>query len=92
MYSVSGVLGAVRKTPARLCRLLIGPTWSGTGDKRDEALAGGNGGRLGVQRLFVSHSFNFDQRRRPDTLRTAIATAFFCPTNTTSRFPRVTPV
>jgi hypothetical protein len=24
----------------------------------------------------LSHSFNFDQRRRPDTLRTAIATAF----------------
>ena len=26
------------------------------------------------------------------TLRTAIATAFFWPTNTTSRLPRVTPV
>jgi hypothetical protein len=24
-----------------------------------------------------SHSFNFDHRRRPETLRTAIATAFF---------------
>ena len=39
-----------------------------------------------------SHSFNFDHRRRPDTLRTAMATAFFCPTSTTSRLPRVTPV
>ena len=25
-----------------------------------------------------SHSFSFDQRRRPETLRTAMATAFFC--------------
>jgi hypothetical protein len=25
----------------------------------------------------ANHSFNFDHRRRPDTLRTAIATAFF---------------
>jgi len=39
-----------------------------------------------------SHSPSFDHRRRPETLRTAMATAFFCPTNTTSRFPRVTPV
>jgi hypothetical protein len=29
---------------------------------------------------------------RPEILRTAMATAFFCPTNTTSRLPRVTPV
>ena len=40
----------------------------------------------------ASHSFSFDHRRRPETLRTAIATAFFWPTSTTSRFPRVTPV
>jgi hypothetical protein len=40
----------------------------------------------------ASHSFNFDHRRRPDTLRTAIATAFFWPTSTTSCLPRVTPV
>jgi len=39
-----------------------------------------------------NHSCSFDQRRRPDTLRTEMAIAFFCPTNTTSRFPRVTPV
>jgi hypothetical protein len=39
-----------------------------------------------------SHSPNFDQRRRPEVLRTAMATAFFCPTSTTSRLPRVTPV
>ena len=40
----------------------------------------------------ANHSFNFDQRRRPDTLRTAMAAAFFWPTSTTSRLPRVTPV
>jgi hypothetical protein len=39
-----------------------------------------------------SHSFSFAYRRRPDTLRTAMAIAFFWPTSTTSRFPRVTPV
>jgi hypothetical protein len=40
----------------------------------------------------ANHSFSFDHRRRPDTLRTAIATAFFWPTSTTNSFPRVTPV
>ena len=44
------------------------------------------------ERSAFSHSRNFDQRRRPETLRTAMATAFFCPTSTTSRLPRVTPV
>jgi hypothetical protein len=39
-----------------------------------------------------SHSRSFDQRRRPETLRTAMATAFFWPTRTTSRLPRVTAV
>jgi hypothetical protein len=39
-----------------------------------------------------SHSWSFDQRRRPETFRTAIATAFFWPTRTTSLLPRVTPV
>src|SRR5262249_11996221 len=39
-----------------------------------------------------SHSFNFDHRRRPETLPTAMATAFFWPTSTTSFLPRVTPV
>jgi hypothetical protein len=39
-----------------------------------------------------SNSPSFDHRRRPEALRTAIATAFFCPTRTTSRLPRVTPV
>ncbi len=43
----------------------------------------------GIER---SHSCSLDQRRRPETLRTAMATAFFCPTRTTSRLPRVTPV
>jgi hypothetical protein len=40
----------------------------------------------------LSHSPSFDHRRRPETLRTAMATAIFCPTSTTSRLPRVTPV
>jgi hypothetical protein len=31
-----------------------------------------------------SHSLSFDHRLRPDTLRTAMATAFLCPTSTTS--------
>jgi hypothetical protein len=31
-----------------------------------------------------SHSLSFDHRRRPETLRTAMATAFFCPISTTS--------
>ena len=35
---------------------------------------------------------SFDRRRWPEALRAAIATAFFWPTSTTSRFPRVTPV
>ena len=39
-----------------------------------------------------NHSTSFDHRRRPETLRTAMATAFFCPTRITSRLPRVTPV
>ena len=39
-----------------------------------------------------SHSSSLDQRRRPETLRTAMATAFFWPTSTTSRLPRVIPV
>ena len=34
-----------------------------------------------------SHSASFDHRRRPETLRTAMAMAFFCPTSTTSRLP-----
>ena len=42
--------------------------------------------------LRPSHSSSFDQRRRPEALRTAMATAFFWPTSTTSRLPRVTPV
>jgi hypothetical protein len=39
----------------------------------------------------LSHSLSFDQRRRPDTLRTAMATAFFCPTSTTCRGLRSLP-
>ena len=37
----------------------------------------------------ASHSSSFDQRQRPEALRTAMATAFFWPTSTTSRLPRV---
>jgi hypothetical protein len=35
-----------------------------------------------------SHSCSFDHRRRPETFRTAMATAFFWPTNTTSFLPQ----
>ena len=35
-----------------------------------------------------SHSLSFDHRLRPDTARTAMATAFLCPTSTTSFLPR----
>jgi hypothetical protein len=38
------------------------------------------------------HSASLDHLRRLETFRTAMATAFFCPTNTTRRLPRVTPV
>jgi hypothetical protein len=34
-----------------------------------------------------SHAASFDHRRRPDTLRSAMATAFFCATKTTSCLP-----
>ena len=50
-----------------------------------------DGGRTWTEDPAI-HSFNLDHRRRPDTFFTAMATAFFCPTRTTSRLPRVTPV
>ena len=40
----------------------------------------------------ASHSRSFDHRRRARAPLTAIANAFRCPTSTTSRLPRVTPV
>jgi hypothetical protein len=40
----------------------------------------------------TSRSRSFDQRRRPQALRTAMPIAFFCPTSTTSYLPRVMPV
>lgn len=39
-----------------------------------------------------SQSQSFVHRRRPETFRTPIATAFVCPTSTTNFLPRVTPV
>jgi hypothetical protein len=47
---------------------------------------------LANPRRRFSHSESFDHRCRPETLRTAIATAFFWPTNTTSLLPLVRPV
>ena len=41
---------------------------------------------------FRNHSSSLDHRLRPAALRTAMAMAFFCPTSTTRRLPRVTPV
>ncbi len=46
-------------------------------------------GELGEAGGRRNHSRNFDQRRRVATLRTAMATAFFWPTTTTSFFARV---
>jgi SMP-30/Gluconolactonase/LRE-like region len=40
----------------------------------------------------ASHSRSFDHRLRVCAPLTAIASAFRCPTSTTKRFPRVTPV
>ena len=42
--------------------------------------------------LVLSNPCSFEQRRRPETLCTAMATAFFWPTRTTSRLPRVMPM
>ena len=58
-----------------------------------EAAVGRSLGRLEFQlAVKANHSRSFDHRRRPDTLRTAIATALRVPTSTTSRLPRVMPV
>jgi hypothetical protein len=53
-----------------------------------------NAGAIAVQPRAAgqSHSSSFDHRRRPEMFFTAMATALFCPTSTTSRLPRVTPV
>jgi hypothetical protein len=40
----------------------------------------------------ASHSRSFDQRERPEALRTAMAMALRCPVSTTSFLPRVMPV
>ena len=61
---------------------LLAPTQAGLYDTR------GGAKPVGPR---PSHSSSFDHRRRPETLRTAIAAAFFWPTSTTRRLPRVTP-
>ena len=44
---------------------------------------------VGPRSRFPCHLLaSFDHRRRPETLRTAMAIAFFCPTKTTSSLPR----
>jgi hypothetical protein len=48
--------------------------------------------QAGTSAQVTSHSRSLDQRRRPLPFLTAIASAFRCPTSTTSRLPRVTPV
>jgi hypothetical protein len=73
------------------------------GSQTEPRKRGPKGRLIGLQSAFYefvgpagapsrSHSSSFDHRRRPEMLRTAIATAFFWPTITTSRLPRVTPV
>ena len=44
-----------------------------------------------ADRAALSHSLSFDQRLRPETLRTAMATAFFCPTRTRQTFEQTFP-
>ena len=61
----------------------------GIRDHHDQAVSDFRRLRIAVA---ANHSFSFDHRRRPETLRTAMATAFFWPTRTTRRLPRVTPV
>ena len=80
-----------------LCNVSIGPSWLNTakpvnqpGFTMPQPVFDFCCGRTDVPSR--SHSPSLDQRRRPDTLRTAIAMAFFCPTSTTSRLPRVMPV
>ena len=45
-----------------------------------------------MARLDLPGATNLTVIRRPEALRTAMATAFFWPTSTTRRFPRVIPV
>ena len=40
----------------------------------------------------ANYSSGFDQHRRPEAFRTAMAIAFFWPTSATGRFPCVTSV
>jgi hypothetical protein len=53
---------------------------------------GGSTGTGLTYALSASHSLSFDQRLSFCVPLTAIASAFRCPTSTTRRFPRVTPV
>jgi hypothetical protein len=53
---------------------------------RTQALPASHTGRC------ASHSRSLDQRRRPPWFLTAMAKARRCPTSTTTRLPRVTPV
>ena len=74
----------------------------GKGGQDDQALGRSRGGFStkihlkvdldGLPLAFHLTGGEANHRRRPDTLRKAIATAFFCPTITTSFLPRVTPV
>src|ERR1700738_1812080 len=63
-----------------------------TGSQRAYEAAGNFRAELLIHLGSASHSWSFDHRRRPEMLRTAIATAFFWPTSPTSFLPRVTPV
>ena len=48
--------------------------------------------KFDLHALYASHSSSLDQRRRPDTFFTAMATALRWPMITTRRLPRVIPV
>jgi hypothetical protein len=66
--------------------------WGFYGEPRVNVLGFNLALRRAYPRDDLNHSLSFDHRRRPKTLRTAIAMALRWPTSTTSRLPRVTPV
>ena len=97
---LQGVFRPIGRGEARSTELALSdatPSWADQLDRSGSshsstspALAPAYAGALMDQR--PSHSSSFDQRRRPETFFTAMATALCWPTSTTSRLPRVMPV
>jgi hypothetical protein len=84
-------MGRPPRTRSHLAKLLDAVT-ARPAVKRAYEAAGNFRAELLIHLGSASRSWSFDHRRRPEMLRTAIATAFFWPTKTTSFLPRVTPV